>query len=738
MKLLFIFFILIGFGATAQIEEVGPLTGNPALQAKAEKNIQAKANPGTFDSTFIYISDTIALPLFDEFSSDNFQTYNAAYTDPGVTFDKVFRLLDLSSVPLPNDVLYTEQMTFRRTFDVANSSFVDTYFTPISIQLGDLASYPVSYNTVSAYPPYYIYDTIDYPNDPDTIWIPTAELFQDSATQFFAPVSDQNKFWLDDEAFHNYTMAKNPWSLGVVTFDGLDAKGYPYAIGTTTSGIADHLTSKPIDMSTLSPSDSVYLTFIYQGQGLADPPEGGDSLILEFYDNAALQWNEIWRGGYDGDPDTFHLIHLRVDDVTYFTDAFQFRFKNYGGLSGSLDHYHLDFVHMRTLSGYQDSVIKDFAFSYPINTLIKDYTSVPWDHYQNNFSGKMSDAVQIVVRNSNNVNANNSLGGSVEVSYGGVPEGNFTMTGTAMSAPDLDYIFNKTYVSSHDFSAGYFYPETKPGIEEEWDITGLAQAQFPNFNGNDTTYSKQTFKNYYSYDDGSAELAYGPTGVQARLAIQYTPYEADSVLGMMIHFVPSVYDVSNNLFLLTVWDDNAGEPGQVIYEDDVFFPRQPKYEYDRNIFAYYFFEDTVKIPVNGTFYVGWRQFDPERLNVGLDANIDNSDKTYYSVDNGNTWDQSTIPGSVMIRPIFSTEMDVTLGIKNKTQDISRTVLYPNPTTSLVTIQADIRYEGVEVYNMQGQMIIRSLEHVVDLSTYDSGIYIFKMINSSEVHKIVKR
>ena len=304
--------------------------------------------------------------------------------------------------------------------------------------------------------------------------------FQDSATQFFAPVNDPNLYWLDDEAFHNYTMAKNPWTLGVATFDGLDPNGYPYAIGTTTSGFADHLTSKPIDMTTLSPADSVYLTFVYQGQGLCDPPEVGDSLVLEFYDNAALQWNEIWTGGFDGDPDTFKLVHLKVVDNIYFTDAFQFRFKNYGGLSGSLDHYHLDYVHMRSLSGYQDSVIKDFAFCYPIKTLLKDYTSVPWDHYQNNFNGKMSDAVEIVVRNSNNVDANNSLGGSVEVSYGGVPEGNFTMTGASMSAPDLDYIFNKTYVSFHDFTGGYFYPETKPGIEQEWDITGLAQAQYPN------------------------------------------------------------------------------------------------------------------------------------------------------------------------------------------------------------------------------------------------------------------
>ncbi|MEZ4891095.1 MAG: hypothetical protein R2779_11280 [Crocinitomicaceae bacterium] len=56
-----------------------------------------------------------------------------------------------------------------------------------------------------------------------------------------------------------------------------------------------------------------------------------------------------------------------------------------------------------------------------------------------------------------------------------------------------------------------------------------------NFLPNDTTYSTQYFGNYYSYDDGSAELAYGPQGAQSQLAIKYVPYEADSVIELLIH-----------------------------------------------------------------------------------------------------------------------------------------------------------------------------------------------------------
>ena len=187
---------------------------------------------------------------------------------------------------------------------------------------------------------------MDYPNDPDTIWIPDAEIFQDSATQFFAPVSDQQKIWLDSYAFHNYTMAYNPWSIGVATFDGLDENGFPYAIGTTTSGPADYLTSKPIDMSGVSSADSVYFSFLYQAQGLCDAPEAGDSLYLQFYEKGTDQWNDIWTGGGLTADTSFDFAHILIDSSIYFNDYFQFRFYNRGGLSGSLDHYHLDYVNV--------------------------------------------------------------------------------------------------------------------------------------------------------------------------------------------------------------------------------------------------------------------------------------------------------------------------------------------------------------------------------------------------------
>lgn len=730
-----VLFLFVSLFSFSQGEEVGPIMGNPQLLKNRE--VQLKANPNTFDSTFIYTSDTIHLPVFDEFSSNKFQVYNADYTDLGVTSDKKYRLLDMSDAPLSNSELYTLQQTYHRTVNVASGQITDVDFPPLQIKIGSLAAYPVVYIPTNVYPPFNVVDTVDYPNDPDTLWIPDAEIFQDSATQFFANIDNQELIWLDHEVYHNYSMALNPWSLGVATFDGLDENGYPYAFGTATVGYADHLTSKPIDMSTTSAADSVYLTFLYQPQGLCDEPEEGDSLVLEFYAKDLDQWDRIWSA--KGEAVTgFKRVHILIKNSDYFKKGFQFRFKNYGGLSGSLDHFHLDYVNLRKFSGHQDTVIHDFAFVYPIYSLLETFTSVPWDHYKNNPTGKMSDEVEVLVRNSDNVPENNQHG-NTSIYYNGVLEGSFQLNRDLLNNFDLNYSPWTTYVSHHDFSGGDRFDETKTGIKESFDFISTATHLNSNFTQNDSTTSKQVFENYYSYDDGSAELAYGPTGTQARLAIKYTPYEDDSLIGARIHFVPSVYDVSDKLFLLTVWADNGGKPGTVLYEDPLFFPRSPQYNYQRNIFTTYLFQDTMKVPVSGTFHIGWRQFDADRLNVGLDMNIVNNDKTHYSVDNGVSWQQSAFEGSVMIHPIYSTEMDAILGVKNKPKKELNVRLYPNPTSGKLTIEVeDDLFTGVEVMSIQGQKIIQSDQSIIDLSEYPNGIYFIKVNGSAKTYKIIKQ
>jgi hypothetical protein len=725
--LLLINTIFVSYG---QHESIGPIT----YDVLRDRSVERLKSGATFDSTFIYFSDTLDLPFFDEFSRDHFQKYTADFSDPAVTSDTKYKLLNNTTlVPLAANAAYTGQVTFRRVYDIATQTYSDQPFASTLVLVGDLSTYPVSYATTDLYPPYYIYDTIGQPDVSDTIWILGPEYYQDSATQFFATLNDPNAYWLDDYAYHNYRYGFEPITLGVVTFDGLNENGYPYSMGSTSTNYADRLTSKPLDLSPYDAGDSVYFSFLYQRQGFGDVPENSDSLILEFYAKDLDEWIWIWSAN-GGPVDDFQVGHVRIASADFFKRGFQFRFKNYGALSGCLDHFNLDYVHLRTFSGYQDTLFKDFAFVYPVGSLLKDYTSVPWDHFKNNSSGKMNDQAELVVRNNSNVDENNQ-DAQIEILYNGVSEGVFSIPSTDMSNGNINYVARTTYYSYHDLSGGYIYDVTKPGDHVKFDIVATAAAQFPNYPENDSTFGVQYFSNYYSYDDGSAEAAYGPTGVQSRLAIHYEAYEADSVIGVMMHFVPSVNDVSNKLFLLTVWSDNNGEPGSVLYEDEAFFPRQPQYGNQLNQFVTYYFKDTMKVAVGQKFYVGWRQFDSDRLNIGLDRNLDNSQHTFYSIDNGVNWFSSSIAGSVMIRPIFSTSLDDELSVEEELElDV---MIYPNPSEGIFNISCDQSiYAGCEVISMDGRKVLSTEDLRIDLNDQPKGVYLVRFKNSSIIKRIV--
>lgn len=734
---LFLIFCLLTITSFAQQMEMGPITRDVNLP---EKPSVLKSGNGNIDSTFVYVSDTLNLPFYDDFSTNKFQAYAAQFNDPGVTSQLYYQLLDpITMLPYGSLASFTNGATFKRTYDSTTDTFIDSVFATIGVKVGDFSSYPINYQTEDLYPPYYIYDTVGVPDVRDTIWVTNPTYLQDSARVFFSTLSDQNAHWLDNKAYLNERFAFNPRSLGVVTFDGLDEFGYPYQIGSAITNYADRLTSKPLNLGGLSAADSVYLSFLVQPEGLGDIPEIGDSLVLELYAKDLDQWFRIWS--INGDTTyAFKPVHIPVKDAKYFKKGFQFRFKNYGSLAGSLDHFHIDYVHLRTQSFLADTLFKDFALVYPLNTLLKTYTSVPWDHYKQTSQNKMSDAVKVMVHNGS-PNPENYQNGTIVFGQGATNYGNFTLQGFNLAEQQINYAPGTTHTSYHDLSTGAEFPKNLTGDEQSFEVNTTVSAQFPNDVNNDQSTFIQHFYNYYSYDDGSAEAAFGPTGIQSRLAISYEAYEPDSLIGIAMHFVPSVTDVSNKLFLMTVWaDDGTGNPGQVLYEDDIFNTRSPIYGTNQNMFIKYYFPDTMKVAVPTKFFVGWRQLDQQRLNLGLDRNIDHSDKIKFSVDGGGSWMTSPFEGSAMLRPIFSTSLDPTLGIKTPVNSADFSC-YPNPVTEELHFQSSSQLENEQkyIYDASGRLIRQTTENIVSFVDFQTGIYFVSIPSiSPKPVKIIKQ
>ena len=96
-------------------------------------------------------------------------------------------------------------------------------------------------------------------------------------------------------------------------------------------------------------------------------------------------------------------------------------------------------------------------------------------------------------------------------------------------------------------------------------------------------------------------------------------------------------------------------------------------------------------------------------------------------------------------PILTNDANTTFQVLSNsipTKDVAIS-LYPNPTSSMVNIKAENTIKSTELYDVQGRLIQinkeDSNEVVLDISTYNSGIYFIKVTTDfgSQIKKLVK-
>lgn len=754
MKKLLVLLSLVFIGNLHAQEIVQPLAGNPSLYTSWNPSVTKNVVDTSLDSTFIYSASTLSITdVWDDFSEDKFVDYPPSFTAPNVTSQWYYHLMNqTNTVPEPTNVIYCDSAHARHDSIYVTGGLPTTftsYFTPHTIWVNDLSTYPINGQTRTFFDECYILidSMIEGVPDPtqDTIWyfdaayhgIDTCQYPQDSIHLFFANLNDPSQLWMGRSACRNMTMAVDPWSLGVATFDGVDSTGLPYEFGSLSAyGQADVLTSKPINLQGTS---DVFLDFIYQAEGHGNMPEDQDSLILDLYLVDSAKWYPWWYASTPYPQDTWAETHIAIP-TNFLDNGFQFRFRNYASLSGALDHWHIDYVNLNENPLLTPQPLKDLAVAYPVNTLLEDYTSVPWDHYQNlaDKNAVLLDTAWLQVYNSDDTPTNVGNDMFLNVELNGSNQLNYNLPNPAGPSPwtsnwELGTNFFPYFVQPN-FATSYV--DTPNDSMAIFDVKINANADVAGSNVydvNDTTRFQQIFKNYYAYDDGSAEVAYGIQGANSRLAYKFDAYEADTITGVLFHFVPSVNDMSGHIMLLTVWDDNGGEPGDIIYQDDFFTPHYPEYGGSKNEFRYYEFVNPAypsTIPVGTTFYVGWEQIDNESLNVGMDRNIVNNDKIFFNT--GGAWIGSSQPGSLMIRPVFSTGINHTLG-EEELETYSEVGMYPNPTTDRVTftdLQGDFT---IQLYDLSGRLVINTRnESVINVDFLEKGVYIVDIRDDSGV------
>jgi len=221
------------------------------------------------------------------------------------------------------------------------------------------------------------------------------------------------------------------------------------------------------------------------------------------------------------------------------------------------------------------------------------------------------------------------------------------------------------------------------------------------------------------------------------IAVQFDLFQPDSIKSVRIHFTPSANNFSSTNFILTIWGDNAGKPGSILYQNTGF--NVPRYNLGVNGFYEYMFDTPYLLPA-GKYYVGWVQTTTDRINVGFDKNINSSDFSFYN-SNG-TWRKSNFEGTIMVRPSFVFEKDNLLSVEEN--ELNKVKLYPNPANDFINISNldDISNYEISIYDMTGKLMFEGNQSTkIDVSSFTEGVYLVKLINkssgSAKVSKFVK-
>lgn len=541
---------------------------------------------------------------------------------------------------------------------------------------------------------------------------------------------DANRF-SDSTAFINSSFAISPITIGVATLDGLDAHGYLYEHGSSFAFGADSLTSLSIRTDSVftgtphasTAADSIYFSFFFQPQGYGEKPDAEDSLVLEFYAANQDVWYTVWSisgTSYtaflaaNGSP--WKCVMVALTDTAFMNENFRFRFRNYASYAdlsfpswaSNADFWNIDYVFLDADRSYTDTIPSDLAFRERHETLLKNHYSMPWNHFLANISGEMADGIDVPYSNYSSSLLNvterliiTDLSGTGTNYNSGLSASNLApSTDTAFVRNPIPYTYNSLVTENAEF----------------WVQMAINTATIsdPEKN-NDTLAFYQRFYNYFASDDGSAEAGYGLSINGAKAAFRFDLNEADTLRSVQMFFNRTVNDANQIYFYLTIWADNGGVPGSVIYQQMGVRP-----EFEDGFYNFYTYVLDEPLSVNGPIYIGWEQTTDEILNLGFDKNNNRNDRFLYNVDG--TWYNTLYEGTPMIRIIVGNQETPHVGMNDETT--SAVSVYPNPCQSCNEISfSDSEPKTVSIFDLNGRLIMKSsCEKSLSTSNLQPGFY----------------
>ncbi len=570
--------------------------------------------------------------------------------------------------------------------------------------------------------------------------------------------------WLDRDVYINNTMAPNPPSIGMATFDGLDSGGTPY----DNFGQGDDLTSKPIDMSLLSGEEDIFFKCYVAARGYGLYPNFPDSLVLEFR-NADREWERAgsWNG-FVTNPGAvnqfpWEFFSLKIDEEKFFHDAFQFRFQSYHSPGGLDDLWHVDYVKIE-VGDVGSPIFNDVAFTQTPGSILSRYTAMPWNQFKANVSGEVREnGIE-----SSYFNHNNEI---ETVSSGSVAKIKNLTTNTELSATntvtDATNVISQEYTFvNNDLTEGFWtqvkselsaFPSNTEKADLSFDFSFPLASQASVALVNDNTSFVTHLDDYYAYDDGTAESAVFLVNQQSdspEYAIRYRANVADQLQGVRFHFPHVDIDQeSGQKFSIKVWVDPTGsndfnylENNEPDYIRQFVSPTYPDTFTDSlQALTTYALEDEegnpspLTIPAGADFYIGFQQtsLGLSGAHVGFDVQYDARAHTFLNL--GTFW--FPIPeqfdGAIIYRPVMGEETTGNTAVDDLAEvDNNPIRLFPNPTTGEVNVvleKGNYTDYDVQVFNNIGQMVrVEKGANLLNLQDLQNGVYHLQFVNKNSL------
>jgi hypothetical protein len=545
----------------------------------------------------------------------------------------------------------------------------------------------------------------------------TLPFFDDFSTTT-TPYPDPVRWVPGGGTFVNNALGISPPSLNIVTFDGLRGNGLPYnPASDLASGATDTLTSQPVDLGTLQPRDSVYLSFFYQIKGLGELPDPTDSLRLQFRTRAGT-WQTVWlRTGGPVNPFTLTVIPLRSAD--YFHAGFQFRFQTFGRTSGPFDTWHIDYVYLDRNRRMANRFIKDVALQAPPSPYFRRYAALPLRQYRLRPAQETADTVRTTANNLfDNNNFTTLRFRARELTTGQVLQ-NFTQP-ISENIPAL----SQQVKAVRPVPLPGNFGGTAARIRYTFDLL-TTDNQNPSIPGvdltrNDTISATATLDDYYAYDDGTAEYAAGLNQRLGRVAVRFVLNQPDAIRAIRLHLSRYRRDLSATTnFSIQIYDHARGLPGQVLHQQA--FP----VTYAEVPGGFVEFALSRSVAVRDTFFVGWQQLTEDVIAVGLDRNFRFEREIFYNL--GTAWLPNTdLEGALLLRPVMGGSPADTL-VTALPEEPGAFRLYPNPTAGPVRWNDD-RFETLDVLDAAGRVLQRLpvRGHTeADLTALRPGVYLLR-------------